>query len=215
MEKKKGRIRSFVQAVFDRDQDGHIKWAEIYLAIAGVFHRALVEAPRRRAAVRRQAEDVPVSRIRDIPLLPGDIIYTPSSESTYYAGHMGILGTDGRVYHVHPFGPVFSDTVEWYVKRFYRGDRFIVFRARHEEVGVEAAAWAEQHVHEVKAYRLYTGMDDIEHNYCSKFIDQAYRFTSGTDIWGKGKRKLRHGYLYPFRIVKSKQLRMIGSYYRE
>ncbi|WPP42287.1 hypothetical protein SK066_04855 [Paenibacillus hunanensis] len=215
MEKKKGRIRSFLQKVFDRDQDGRIQWAEVYLAVAGVFHRALVEVPRRRAAVRQQKEDLPVSRIREIPLLAGDIIYTPSSESTYYAGHMGILGTDGRVYHVHPFGPVFSDTVEWYVKRFYAGDRFIVFRAQDEGVGAEAAAWAEQHVHTVTAYRLNTGMDDIEHNYCSKFIDQAYRFTSGTDIWGKGKRKLRHGYLYPFQIVKSRQLHMVGSYYRE
>ncbi|WP_322906765.1 hypothetical protein [Paenibacillus campi] len=215
MRKKIDRIRSFMRAWLDRDHDQRIKWAEVYLALGGIVHRALVEAPRRRAAAQRQHEDIPVSRMREIPLLPGDILYTPSSESTYYAGHMGIIGTDGRVYHVHPFGPVFADTVEWYVKRFYSGDRFIVFRALRAEVGTEAAAWAEQHVRQVQAYRLHTDMDHIEHNYCSKFIDQAYRFTSGTDIWGKGKRKLRHGYLYPFRIVKSKQLQVLGTYFRE
>ncbi|WP_411343703.1 hypothetical protein ACE3MZ_19145 [Paenibacillus sp. WLX1005] len=208
------RIRSFLRKWLDRDQDHRIKWAEVYLAIGGVFHRALVETPRKRAAARRQESDLPVSRIREIPLEPGDILYTPSSESTYYAGHMGILGTDGRVYHVHPFGPVFSDTVEWYVKRFYVGDRFVVFRARHEDVGVLAAEWAEQYYKQVKAYRLHTGMDDVTNNYCSKFIDQAYRFTSGTDIWGKGKRKIRHGYIYPFRIVKSAELKVVGTYYR-
>ncbi len=215
MGKRLQQFKSFMSSWMDRDHDGRIKWAEVYLAIVGMFHRAFVEAPRRRAAARRQEEDIPVSRIRDIALIPGDILYTPSSESTYYAGHMGIIGTDGRVYHVHPFGPVFSDTVEWYVKRFYTGDRFIVFRAQNEEAGAEAAAWAQQHVGQVQAYRLHTGMDDIEHNYCSKFIDQAYRFTSGTDIWGKGRRKLRHGYIYPFRIVHSKQLKVMGTYFRE
>ncbi|WP_458119973.1 hypothetical protein [Paenibacillus sp. Z6-24] len=208
-------IQSLGRRLFDKDHDNRIQWAEIYLAVGGVLHRALVEAPRRRAAVRRQQQDLPVSRIRETPLLPGDIIYTPSSESTYYAGHMGILGMDGRVYHVHPFGPVFSDTVEWYIKRFYVGDRFVVFRSRQPQAGEQAARWAQEHYKQVTAYRLHTGLDNVQRNYCSKFIYQAYLFTSGIDIWAKGRTRTRQGYIYPFRIVKSKELDMIASYYRE
>ncbi len=191
-----------------------IQWAQVYLAVVGAIHRVIVEQPRKWTATRQQQADLPVSQIRQLPLQAGDILYTPSSESTYYAGHMGILGEDGKVYHVHPYGPVFSDSVEWYVKRFYDQDRFIVFRPQSAEAGQAAALWAQEHYQQVQAYRLNTNLDQIERSYCSKFIYQAYLFTSGINVWPRPLKLGNHGYIYPFRIMRSKQLKIVESFYR-
>jgi uncharacterized protein YycO len=147
-------------------------------------------------------------------LEPGDILYTPSSESTYYAGHMGIVGLDGKVYHVHPYGPVFADTLDWYLTRFYEGDRFIVFRTKLRQVGTRAAEWVQENYEQVRFYRLQTNLLSIEQNYCSKFIYQAYKFTSGLDLWERKFAKMKQGFIYPFRIERSSNLDVLGTFYK-
>ncbi|WP_260865785.1 hypothetical protein [Paenibacillus xylanexedens] len=191
-----------------------IKGSIIYLALAGALHRLLVERRRERSASRRLQQDRPIADLNDIKLEPGDIVYTPSSESTYYAGHMGIIGLDGKIYHVHPYGPVFADSMEWYLTRFYAGDRFIVFRSRMNMAGLRAAEWVQEHYQQVKLYRLQTNLRSIERNYCSKFIYQAYQFTSGLDLWGRKFKRMNMGYIYPFRIERSSALEVLGTYYK-
>lgn len=186
----------------------------MYLALAGVLHRLLVEGRRERSAAKRLHQDLPINVLGEMKLEPGDIVYTPSSESTYYAGHMGIIGLDGKVYHVHPYGPVFADSLEWYLTRFYEGDRFIVFRSRLNEAGMKAAGWVQDHYKKVKFYRLQTNLRSIERNYCSKFIYQAYQFTSGLDLWSRKFTRMNQGYIYPFRIERSSELDVLGTFYK-
>ncbi|WP_418038397.1 MULTISPECIES: hypothetical protein [Paenibacillus] len=191
-----------------------IKYAAIYLAVAGALHRLLVESRRERSAAKRLQQDLPVAALGQMKLEPGDIVYTPSSESTYYAGHMGIIGLDGKVYHVHPYGPVFADSLEWYLTRFYEGDRFIVFRSRLNQAGLRAAEWVHEHYKQVKFYRLQTNLRSIERNYCSKFVYQAYQFTSGLDLWSRRFTRFNQGYIYPFRIERSPALEVLGTFYK-
>ncbi|MEK3824167.1 MULTISPECIES: hypothetical protein [Paenibacillus] len=205
---------TFIQRLLQRVNMKRVKWSEVYLATAGALHHLLVEGRRKRAAVKRQQQDMPLSELKLLKLEPGDIVYTPSSESTYYAGHMGIIGLDGKVYHVHPYGPVFADTLDWYLTRFYEGDRFIVFRSKLHQVGMRAAEWVQEHYKQVKFYRLQTNLLSVERNYCSKFIYQAYKFTSGLDLWGRKFAKLKQGFIYPFRIERSSDLDVLGTFYK-
>ncbi|WP_413407999.1 hypothetical protein [Paenibacillus amylolyticus] len=205
---------TFIQRWFKRSDKKKIKWSEMYLALAGALHRLLVEGRRERSAAKRLHQDLPINALGEMKLEPGDIVYTPSSESTYYAGHMGIIGLDGKVYHVHPYGPVFADSLEWYLTRFYEGDRFIVFRSRLNEAGMKAAGWVQDHYKQVKFYRLQTNLRSIERNYCSKFIYQAYQFTSGLDLWSRKFTRMNQGYIYPFRIERSSELDVLGTFYK-
>lgn len=205
---------TFIQRWFKRPDMKKIKWSELYLALAGALHRLLVEGRRERSAAKRLRQDLPINALGEMKLEPGDIVYTPSSESTYYAGHMGIIGLDGKVYHVHPYGPVFADSLEWYLTRFYEGDRFIVFRSRLNEAGMKAAGWVHDHYKQVKFYRLQTNLRSIERNYCSKFIYQAYQFTSGLDLWSRKFTRMNQGYIYPFRIERSSELDVLGTFYK-
>ena len=50
---------------------------------------------------------------------------------------------------------------------------------------MKAAGWVHDHYKQVKFYRLQTNLRSIERNYCSKFIYQAYQFTSGLDLWSR------------------------------
>ncbi|WP_340398751.1 hypothetical protein [Paenibacillus sp. FSL H8-0079] len=205
---------TFIQRWFKRPDKKKIKWSEMYLALAGALHRLLVEGRRERSAAKRIQQDLPINALGEMKLEPGDIVYTPSSESTYYAGHMGIIGLDGKVYHVHPYGPVFADSLDWYLTRFYEGDRFIVFRSRLNEAGMKAAGWVQDHYKQVKFYRLQTNLRSIERNYCSKFIYQAYQFTSGLDLWSRKFTRMNQGYIYPFRIERSPELDVLGTFYK-
>ncbi|NMI06595.1 hypothetical protein HF638_21650 [Paenibacillus sp. SZ31] len=205
---------TFIQRWFKRPDKKKIKWSEMYLALAGALHRLLVEGRRERSAAKRLQQDLPINALGEMKLEPGDIVYTPSSESTYYAGHMGIIGLDGKVYHVHPYGPVFADSLDWYLTRFYEGDRFIVFRSRLNEAGMKAAGWVQEHYKQVKFYRLQTNLRSIERNYCSKFIYQAYQFTSGLDLWSRKFTRMNQGYIYPFRIERSPELDVLGTFYK-
>ncbi|WP_405153109.1 hypothetical protein [Paenibacillus sp. FSL K6-0108] len=214
MKKESQRISTFIHRWFKGPEKKRIKWSEVYLAVAGKMHRLLVEGRRERSAARRLHQDLPIIALGQMELEPGDILYTPSSESTYYAGHMGIIGLDGKVYHVHPYGPVFADSLDWYITRFYEGDRFIVFRSRLNQAGVKAAQWVHDHYKQVKFYRLQTNLRSIERNYCSKFIYQAYQFTSGLDLWSRKFVKLNQGYIYPFRIERSPALEVLGTFYK-
>ncbi|MBR2564002.1 MAG: hypothetical protein IKE29_05200 [Paenibacillus sp.] len=209
-----GQGITFIQRLFNHVNKKPIAWSKIYLATAGALHRLFVEGRRNRAAARRKQQDMPLSVLKSMKLEPGDIVYTPSSESTYYAGHMGIIGLDGKVYHVHPYGPVFADTLDWYLTRFYEGDRFIVFRSKLRQVGIGAAEWVQEHCEQVKFYRLQTNLLSIERNYCSKFIYQAYKFTSGLDLWGRKFTPMKQGFIYPFRIERSSDLDVLGTFYK-
>ncbi|CAI6062180.1 hypothetical protein PAECIP112173_01832 [Paenibacillus sp. JJ-100] len=209
-----GQSITFIQRLLNHMNKKPIAWSKIYLATAGALHRLFVEGRRNRAAARRKQQDMPLSALKSMKLEPGDIVYTPSSESTYYAGHMGIIGLDGKVYHVHPYGPVFADTLDWYLTRFYEGDRFIVFRSKLRQVGIGAAEWVQEHYKQVKFYRLQTNLLSIERNYCSKFIYQAYKFTSGLDLWGRKFTKMKQGFIYPFRIERSSDLDVLGTFYK-
>ncbi|PQP82149.1 hypothetical protein C0Q44_21105 [Paenibacillus sp. PCH8] len=208
------RGSTFIQRWFNRPAKKRIKWSKMFLALAGALHRLLVEGRRERSAAKRLQQDLPLRALGEMKLEPGDIVYTPSSESTYYAGHMGIIGLDGKVYHVHPYGPVFADSLDWYLTRFYEGDRFIVFRSRLNQAGVKAAEWVHAHYKQVKFYRLQTNLHSIEHNYCSKFIYQAYQFTSGVDLWSRRFARMKQGYIYPFRIERSPELHVLGTFYK-
>lgn len=110
----------------------------------------------------------------NIPMLQGDILYSPISRSTYYVGHTVIIGTDFLVKEAIPGKPSgHMLTIEQFWSRHCKGDKIILLRS--ESGAKEAAEWATNNLHFVKDYHLGNyNINNIEKNYCSKFITQSY-----------------------------------------
>ncbi|WP_018882906.1 C40 family peptidase [Paenibacillus massiliensis] len=135
----------------------------------------------------------------NITVQAGDIIFNPKSISTFLAGHVGIVGTDGRIYHVHPQGPYLIDELNKYIGRFAKGDRFTIVRA-YGGGGTAAAKWAMNNIRKVKNYTFNYPLDNIADSYCSKFVWQAYYYGAGNEI--ANLYQTSYGYVLPSDIKK-------------
>ncbi|MBE0343656.1 hypothetical protein E4V51_26040, partial [Paenibacillus sp. 28ISP30-2] len=117
----------------------------------------------------------------NITIQAGDIIYNPKSFSTFLAGHVGIVGTDYRIYHVHPYGPGISESLDSYISRFSKGNTFTIMHA-YGGGGLSAARWAMNNIGRVQNYTFNHTLNNVADSYCSKFVWQAYYFGAGNDI---------------------------------
>lgn len=154
----------------------------------------------------------------NVYLMPGDIIHNPKSTSTYFVGHIAIVGPDLKLRHSHPYGPGISDTLESYIERFQSGDKFTILRPRGGG-GAAAAAWSRNNVNNIRAYNFIPGVRVVGDNYCSKFVWQAYYFGEHRELVSNAPYSdlvtpIGLLYVYPTDILNSPILAKQGTFYR-
>ncbi|WKL02421.1 hypothetical protein Q0F98_40755 [Paenibacillus amylolyticus] len=121
----------------------------------------------------------------NIKMQVGDILYSSkSNESTYFVGHVGIVGSDYKIYHVTPArnGGAASDMTS-YVRLHKSGEKLSIYTPRDGR-GVKAAAWAKSNYSRATKY-LINPLDKLSvmtPNYCSKFLWQAFYYGENFDM---------------------------------
>ncbi|TPG86964.1 hypothetical protein EEL32_12270 [Brevibacillus laterosporus] len=139
---------------------------------------------------------------------PGDVIYGGKKLSTFFVGHVGIVGRDFQVYHAHPSGGL-SDGINYYVNRFNDGDILTILRP--DSGGKAAAKWAENNIDRMTSYSWNVSLGNVSKNYCSKFIWQAFYFGWDEDILDAGKTDTSNYYVTPIEIYYSNHFTKIGE----
>ncbi|WP_186575960.1 hypothetical protein [Aquibacillus kalidii] len=135
-----------------------------------------------------------------IMLKPGDVLYSSKGWSTFLVGHVGMVGPDLRIYHSHPRG-AFADSIAGYLSRHKFGGKMVVFRPK--KGAVEAAEWVSKQIINVRKYVFHPNLDNIDFNYCSKFIWQAFWFTLEADITGINLSKRKVKWIFPYKLKRS------------
>ena len=118
----------------------------------------------------------------NVDMLPGDILYSTIGRSTYYVGHIVIVGTDYIMKEAIPGNPSgHMLTAEQFWHRHNQGDQITLLRSK---IGAkDAARWATEHLHLVKDYTILNhDIESIEKNYCSKWIVQAYYYGANVKL---------------------------------
>ena len=114
----------------------------------------------------------------NLRMFPGDILYSHKyAFSSFLVGHTAIVGENFRIYHVNrwqPFGH--ADSMPIYLSRHKKREKLTVLRHDNEKEARNAARWAMDNYDWVKRYVYYRDLRDIENNYCSKFVWQAFYF---------------------------------------
>lgn len=154
-----------------------------------------------------------------IPMKPGDVLYSSKSlgSSSPAFGHVGVVGTDLYVYHSNPYAPGARDTIDEYMSRHKSKESITVLRYRYGSgTAPNAAAWAKNNYYRVKTYSIPVPplnqlMGDVETNYCSKFVWQAFYFGEGKDLHVGLNPNIR-GTVTPSEIRSSSSLSLQGSF---
>ncbi|WP_138420128.1 hypothetical protein [Aquibacillus sediminis] len=142
------------------------------------------------------------------PIVPGDILYSSKGWSTFLVGHVGIVGPDLLIYHSHPRGG-FAESLRAYLSRHKFGGTLTVFRPR---VGAEEAAmWAQNNIPYVKRYLFDPKLNNVSHNYCSKFVWQAFWYAQSWDITSRKLTDKRKRWVYPANIKYSWNLQVVAK----
>lgn len=113
-----------------------------------------------------------------IHMLPGDVLYSHKTAlSSIVVGHAGIIGEDFRIYHVNRW-PSYGhgDSMPIYLSRHKKGEKLTILRHPNKEEARNAARWAKQHKEQVNAYQYTRNLRNLQQNYCSKFVWQAFYF---------------------------------------
>jgi len=142
----------------------------------------------------------------DILMIPGDILYSHKyAFSSFFVGHTAIVGENFRIYHVNrwqPFGH--SDSMPIYLSRHKQGEKLTVLRHDREQEARRAARWAMEKYDQIKRYVYFRDLRDIENNYCSKFVWQAFYFGNDekVNLLKVGQRKLLKRFIMPGSIYR-------------
>lgn len=111
-------------------------------------------------------------------LRPGDLMYSGKNKHTWGVGHVAIVGTDGLVRHVIPYGKQ-TNTIDTYFRNFVRVS---VYRHRDEQLAYEAAEMSALLYEEIESYSLHPSLRNIKKNYCTKYIWQSFYYSRGKDL---------------------------------
>lgn len=111
-------------------------------------------------------------------LRPGDILYSGKNKYTFGVGHVSIVGRDGLVRHVIPYGKRL-DSIDTYVQNFVR---VTVLRHFDEQVAYGAGEMSELLFDEIERYSLHPSLANVRYNHCTKFIWQSYYYSQGRDL---------------------------------
>ncbi|MEQ6376926.1 YiiX/YebB-like N1pC/P60 family cysteine hydrolase [Bacillaceae bacterium S4-13-56] len=111
----------------------------------------------------------------NIEIKPGDLLYSKKSVSTFYVGHIGIVGTDGKVHHTLPADPSASHPVSTFLSNF---DTVTLIRPNNATSAQRTTAgyWAVNNINYVTNYSFTNNPYSISNNYCSKFVWLAYDY---------------------------------------
>ncbi|WP_339230787.1 hypothetical protein NSQ77_10245 [Oceanobacillus sp. FSL K6-2867] len=113
-----------------------------------------------------------------IHMLPGDVLYSHKTAlSSIVVGHAAIIGEDFRIYHVNRWPDYgHGDSMPIYLSRHKKGEKLTILRHPNREEARNAAKWAKQHKDQIISYHYTRDLRDIQKNYCSKFVWQAFYF---------------------------------------
>lgn len=144
---------------------------------------------------------------------PGDILYSNKNWSTFFVGHVAIVGPDYKVYHSHPSYPYrFAESLSDYISRHADGDLISVYKSRDFD-GRAAAYWAQNNFNQILSYVWYNiDLNDVRYNYCSKFVWQAYWYGHGVDLTPRGLTDRSKDTIYPNQISNSSDLYFAGGF---
>ncbi|MDD9266193.1 hypothetical protein ACFPES_04010 [Paenibacillus sp. GCM10023248] len=150
-----------------------------------------------------------------IAMEPGDVLYSSKSlgGSSPIVGHVGIVGTDFRVYHVNPVAENGvtggkSDDITTYRNRHASGQTITIYKLRAgASYATNAANWAKVNYSRVTNYSIpiYSWEDfklsTINPNYCSKFLWQAFYYGNNrtdyvTGYWTDSKEVVVPPYMF-------------------
>lgn len=143
----------------------------------------------------------------DVVMLPGDILYSSIGRSTYFVGHITIVGADYTIKESIPGKPSgHSLTARQFWGRHNTGDYITLLRSKHG--ANQAAQWASDNFEFIKSYTILNhDLTSIKDNYCSKWILQAYYY--GANI------KLTHAlnqFVFPQSFKRMKSLEKIAVF---
>ncbi|WP_051286970.1 hypothetical protein [Paenibacillus taiwanensis] len=152
-------------------------------------------------------------------MVVGDVLYSNKSlyGSAAVVGHVGIVGSDYRIYHVTPVsdanGGGINDTIETYMGRHNAGEKIAVYRARYFDY-TKAAKWAEQNYWRATEYSIsiLDKLGTLNPNYCSKFIWQAFYFGGSVDVTGKNVGPNTYSLVYPLNFTYDQYFARITSF---
>ncbi|CQR46431.1 hypothetical protein BN1058_00691 [Paraliobacillus sp. PM-2] len=150
----------------------------------------------------------------NIDVKPGDIIHSPKSKSTWFAGHTAIVGTDYYIYHSYPDSDgKRKDSISTYFNLYNSGDKFTILRPRTLSAN-DAAQTAESIFNNIQTYDFDIDLNDFENNYCSKYVWQAYYYSSWTDITENGYGHYTQAWIYPSEILEAPKMYKAGVFYK-
>ncbi|WP_010648937.1 hypothetical protein [Oceanobacillus massiliensis] len=142
-----------------------------------------------------------------IRMLPGDVLYSHKTAlSSFLVGHSGIVGLDYRIYHVNKWGKKgHADEMPTYLSRHKPGERLTILRSDDTIKAKKAAEWAMEHIGYVGSYVYTSDLKDIENNYCSKFVWQAFYFGNDgqVDLTVRAITEGAHRYIMPAEIYRN------------
>lgn len=118
----------------------------------------------------------------NVEMLPGDILYSSIGKSTYYVGHIVIIGPNYNIIESIPGNPSgHMLTAQQFWQRHNQGDQITLLRSK--KGANEAAKWAQANFNYVKKYTvLNTDIKSLKNNYCSKWIIQAYYYGANVKL---------------------------------
>lgn len=118
----------------------------------------------------------------NIEMMPGDILYSSISRSTYYVGHTVIIGENLLVKEAIPGKPSGHIlTIDQFWNRHNKDDKITLLRSKHG--AKQASKWATNNLQYVKDYHLGNyNINTLHKNYCSKFIVQAFYFGANVKL---------------------------------
>lgn len=111
-------------------------------------------------------------------LRPGDILYCGKNKYTWGVGHVGIVGTDGLVRHVIPYGKQLN-SIDVFFTNFARVS---VYRYKDEKVSFEAAEMSEELFKEIERYSLHPSLKNVRFTHCTKYIWQSFYYSQSKDV---------------------------------
>src|SRR5690625_6250907 len=104
----------------------------------------------------------------NVKMLPGDILYSSIGKSTYYVGHIVIIGPDYNIIESLPGKPSGHTLTPYqYWHHHIQGDKITLLHSTHGES--VAAKWTYANVAYVDNYTVLNyNLKSIITNYCSK-----------------------------------------------
>src|SRR5690625_3805042 len=118
----------------------------------------------------------------NVEMMPGDILYSSIGKSTYYVGHIVIVGPDYNIIESLPGKPSGHKLTPYqYWHRHNQGDKITLLRSKHG--ASDAAKWAYANVRYVKNYTILNyNLKSLKNNYCSKWILQSFYYCTNIKL---------------------------------